>query len=84
MLQTTFMLPKKVRGDMEPGTRRCLVITLPAFLCLAPVRPETIYTAREEALITYRGDPHPGPVTNFVFSNSLRCCGGAITRTEPT
>lgn len=49
---------------------------------LAPVRPETIYTAREEALITYQGDPHPGPATNFVFSNSLRSFGGAITRTE--
>lgn len=83
MLQTTFMIPQKVRGDMEPGDRRCLVITLPAFLCLAPVRLETIYTAREEALITSWGDPHPGPVINFVFS-SPNSFGGAITRTEQT
>lgn len=70
------MLPKKVQRDVEPGDRRCLVITLPAFLCLAPVRPETIYTVREEALFTYWGDPHPGPVTNFVFSHS-KSFGGA-------
>lgn len=83
MLQTTFMPLKKVRGDMEPGDRRCLVITLPAFLCLAPVHPETIYTAREEAPITYSEDSHPGPVTNFMFSNSWSF-DGAITRTEQT
>ncbi|CAG10991.1 unnamed protein product [Tetraodon nigroviridis] len=65
---------------MEPGDRRCLVITLPAFLCLAPVSPETIYTAREEAPVTYRGDR---PVTNFMFSKS-RSFVWAITRREQT
>lgn len=55
---------------MEPGDRKRLVIALPAFLCLAPGRLETIYTSREEALVDYQGAPHPGPVTNFVFSNS--------------
>lgn len=55
---------------MEPGDRKRLVIALPAFLCLAPVRLETIYTAREEALVDYQGAPHPGPVTNCGFSNT--------------
>lgn len=65
---------------MEPGDGKGLVIALPAFLPLAPVRLETIYTAREEALVDNQGAPHPGPVTNFVFSHSRS--GGATTRTQ--
>lgn len=65
---------------MEPGDRKGLVVALPAFLPLAPARLETIYTAREEALVDYQGAPHPGPATNSVFSNSRS--GGATTRTH--
>lgn len=65
MLHTTFIFPKKVWGDVEPGDWKRLVIALPAFLCLAPVGLETIYTAAEEA-------PHSlvGRYTSWDFMSS--------------
>lgn len=76
-LNTTFIFPKKVRGDVEPGDWKRLVIALPAFLCLAPVGLKTIYTAAEEALHSLLWK-YTSQATGFM-SSDYRSLGGAIT-----